>query len=250
MPTPVATKQGPPRRRGPEGSIFVAVAAEEPRRRGRPARLSRPAILATALRLIDNEGADALTMRRLGGELGVEAMSLYRHVASKRALLDGVAEQMMAEVVSYREAQGDDWVERARSLVIGIGAVARRHPEAFELVGMRALNTEVAIRPIEALLAALRAGGFSPDRAVTVYRHLSAYARGYAMSEIVGFTLNPTRADPTALTAGALPADEFPTIHEVAGWLAREPTTDEFVAGLDTIIAGLQQELGTTRAAA
>ncbi len=198
MPTPVASKQAPPRRRGPDTPLLVGVAEEEPRRRGRPARLSRPAILDTALRLIDREGADALTMRRLGGELGVEAMSLYRHVASKRALLDGVAEQLIGEVASYREAPGDDWVERARSLVIGIGAVARRHPEAFELVGMRALNTEAAIRPIEALLAALRAGGFSPDRAVAVYRQLSAYARGYAMSEIVGFTLNPTRADPTA----------------------------------------------------
>jgi AcrR family transcriptional regulator len=247
VPTVVAAKQG---HRGQRGSTAPAVTHEEAPRRGRPARLSRPAILAKALQLIDDEGADALTMRRLGGELGVEAMSLYRHVASKRALLDGVAEQMMAEVVSYREAQGDDWVERARNLVIGIGAVARRHPEAFELVGMRALNTEVAIRPIEALLAALRAGGFSPNRAVTVYRHLSGYARGYAMSEIVGFTLNPTRADPTQLTVGELPADEFPTIHELAGWLAREPTADEFIAGLDTIIAGLQQELATTRAAA
>lgn len=152
-----------PARPKPRGRTVTtsAVADPPPRRRGRPARLSRPIILATALELVDLEGGEALTMRRLGAELGVEAMSLYRHVANKRALVDGVAEQMMAEVDLGRGRSGD-WADTARRLLIGIRAVARAHPAAFELVGMRALNTHVAVRPVERLLADLRAGGFPP----------------------------------------------------------------------------------------
>ena len=67
-------------------------ASRAPRRRGRPPKLSVPAIVAAAIELLDREGPDALTMRRLGAELGVEAMSLYRHVPSRDALLDALAD--------------------------------------------------------------------------------------------------------------------------------------------------------------
>ena len=158
-----------------------------PRRRGRPPRLSRTAILRAALELIDAEGAAALTMRRLGAEMGVEAMSLYRHVSSKDALLDGIAEQLMAEHEVGPEDH--DWERSAYRFSLQIRKIARAHPAAFELVGLRALNTAEAMRPVEALLAALREGGFPPDRAVAAFRLLSGYSRGFALSEIAGFTL-------------------------------------------------------------
>ena len=218
-----------------------AVAEPPPRRRGRPARLSRPIILTTALELVDAEGSEALTMRRLGAELGVEAMSLYRHVANKRALLDGIAEQMMAEV-DLGHGQAGDWADTARRLLIGVRAVALAHPAAFELVGMRALNTQVAVRPIERLLADLRASGFSSERAVAVFRLLGSYIRGYAMSEIVGFTLTDRADDPSRLSAHDLPADQFPTISELAPALACDPTEAQFRAGIETIIEVVRLE--------
>jgi AcrR family transcriptional regulator len=222
--------------------------AEAPRRRGRPPRLSRAAIFSCALRLIDAEGAGALTMRRLGAEMGVEAMSLYRHVSSKAALLDGVAAQLMAE----HEVGSDDldWAVTAYRFSLRIREIAQAHPAAFELVGLRALNTVDAMRPVEALLAALRAGGFPPDRAVAAFRLLSGHARGFALSEAAGFTLaKPSRAsqgDGERLTGDKLPADEFPAIHELAGELARKSTEEDFRAGIDTIITGLRAELAAT----
>ena len=209
-----------------------------PRKRGRPPRLSRPAIFQAALRLIDEEGAEALTMRRLGAEMGVEAMSLYRHVSSKEALLDGIGGQMLAEL--ELGADDGDWTVTAQRLMADIRAVARAHPAAFALVGMRALNTVEAMRPVEKMLAALRAGGFPPDRAVAAFRLLSGYLRGFTLSEIAGLTLTSGRQ---ALADEELPADEFPTIHSLAGELGHDPTDGDFNAGIQTIIAGLRIEL-------
>jgi AcrR family transcriptional regulator len=226
----------------------AAVVEIAPRRRGRPARLSRPAILAKALQLVDDEGGDALTMRRLGAALGVEAMSLYRHVASKRALLDGIAEQMLGEI-DLRPGEEGDWAGTARQLLLGVRDVAQAHPAAFELVGMRALNTQTAIRPVERLLGDLRAGGFPPDRAVAVYRLLVSFVRGYAMCEIVGFTLTaPADDDPSRLTPAELPAGEFPVIRGLAGELVHDSTEAHFRAGVETMIDGLRLELAATAA--
>jgi AcrR family transcriptional regulator len=218
-----------------------------PRRRGRPPRLSRPAIFGAALRLLDAEGTGALTMRRLGAEMGVEAMSLYRHVSSKDALLDGIAEALMAEHELVTEDQ--DWAAAAYRFSIQIRRVALAHPAAFELVGLRALNTVEAIRPVEALLAALRSGGFPPDRGVAAFRLLSGYSRGFALSEIAGFTLASGRRDTEIdrLTGDRLSAEDFPAIHALAGDLARNPTDDDFDAGIETILIGLRRELAGLR---
>jgi AcrR family transcriptional regulator len=230
--------------RAPDKRMKTAPAvSDRPRRRGRPARLSRPLILAKALELVDDEGADALTMRRLGAELGVEAMSLYRHVESKRALLDGIAEQLMAEVDERPVDAHLDWADGARHLASGIRGVALAHPAAFELVGTRALNTHAALRPVEALLADLRRGGFAPDQAVAAYRLLVSYIRGFALGEIAGFTLSAADADPTRLTGDKLPASEFPVIHELVSALTKNPADEHFRLGLETILHGLQQRL-------
>jgi AcrR family transcriptional regulator len=220
-----------------------AMAATEPsepppaaRRRGRPPRLKRSAILASALQLVDSEGAQALTMRRLGSELGVEAMSLYRHVASKDAVLDGIAELLIAEVQS---AGGSDWPTSIRRFATGIRTVARAHPAAFELAGTRVMHTHSALGPVDALLAALRAGGFAPTRAVATYRLVASYARGFALIEIAGFTLAspPPERDPDS-------PDDLPAIRALARPLASEPTDAQFRAGIETIITGLRAELG------
>jgi len=219
-------------------ALVEPAAVPTPRKRGRPPRLSRPAIFKAALDLIDAEGAGALTMRRLGAEMGVEAMSLYRHVSSKDALLDGIGGQLLSELEMGPD--DGDWAVTAQRLTFGLRAVARAHPAAFELVGMRALNTVEAMRPVEIMLAALRDGGFPPDRAVTAFRLLSGYLRGFALSEIAGFTLTSGRR---GLTEQDLPADEFPAIHSLAGELGRDPTDADFNAGIATIIAGLRMEL-------
>jgi AcrR family transcriptional regulator len=234
----VLTTRAPAKRRQSTPAI-----ADRPRRRGRPARLSRPLILAKALALVDDEGAEALTMRRLGAELGVEAMSLYRHVENKRALLDGIAEQLMAEVDDGSADPSLDWAAGAHHLATRLRGVALAHPAAFELVGTRALNTHAALRPVEALLDDLRRGGFAPDQAVAAYRLLVSYVRGFALGEIAGFTLAEATSDPARLTGDKLPAAEFPVIYELAADLSLNPSDEHFHSGLETILDGLHQRL-------
>ena len=198
------------------------------RRRGRPRKLSREAIVTAALALLDREGAEALTMRRLGAELGVEAMSLYRHLASRAELLDGVAARLAAEIEPQERPA--DWADALRGFAGEVRALARRHPAAFTLVGIRVLGGPSALAPLEDVLASLRTGGFTPARAIAAYRLVIAYARGYALSEIAGF----------AVEAG--PPDGQPVIRSLSRRLASEPTEVGFRAGLETIIGGLRVE--------
>lgn len=198
------------------------------RRRGRPAKLSTALILDAALALIDREGAEALTMRRLGGELGVEAMSLYRHVADRAALLEGLADRLAAEI-EPRDGAGE-WADALRGLAGDVRALARRHPAAFTLVGMRVLNTPNVLGPIEDVLASLRHGGFTPARAIFAYRLVMTYARGYALAELAGF----------AIEVG--PEGSLPALRSLSRRLASEPSEVNFRAGLETILAGLRAE--------
>jgi len=199
------------------------------RRPGRPRKLTTATITDAALALLDREGADALTMRRLGGELGVEAMSLYRHVASREALLDALADRLAAEIESHDEAEAD-WPDALRSLAGDLRAIARRHPAAFTLVGMRVLGTATSLRGVEDALAALRRGGFTPARAVSAYRLAVVYARGYALSEIAGFAVE------------VAPRERLPVVRSLSRRLASEPSEMAFRAGLETILAGLRAE--------
>jgi AcrR family transcriptional regulator len=199
-----------------------------PRRRGRPAKLSRDAIVAAALGLLDREGAQALTMRRLAGELGVEAMSLYRHVADRAALLEGLADRLTSEVA--RRPRDEDWADALRGLAGDLRAIARRHPAAFGLVAMRVLNTPHVLAPVEDSLAALRRGGFTPARAIFAHRLVSTYARGYALAELAGF----------AIEVGA--DQRLPQLRSLSRRLASEPTEANFRTGLETIIGGLRAE--------
>ena len=199
------------------------------RRPGRPGKLSADTISAAALALLDREGADALTMRRLGAELGVEAMSLYRHVASRDALLNALADRLAAEIEAHDDA-ATDWPDALRGLAGDLRSVARRHAAAFTLVGMRVLATPTSLRGVEDALAALRRGGFTPARAIAAYRLVIAYTRGYALSEIAGFAVEVSTAE------------RLPVIRSLGRRLASEPSEMGFRAGLETIITGLRAE--------
>jgi len=198
------------------------------RQRGRPAKLSRDAIVAAALALLDREGAQALTMRRLAGELGVEAMSLYRHVADRATLLEDLADRLAGEI--ERRPRAEDWADALRGLAGDLRAIARRHPAAFGLVAMRVLNTPNVLGPIEDALGALRRDGFTPARAIFALRLVTTYARGYALAELDGF----------AIEVG--PDQRLPQVRSLSRRLASEPTEANFRTGLETIIGGLRAE--------
>ncbi len=199
-------------------------------------RLTRRRVLEAALRLVDREGAAALSMRRLGRELDVEAMSLYNHVSGRDEVLDGLSEVMVARIGVAGDSGG--WAEALGRFMRGIRAVALAHPAAFQLVGMRPLNTREALPQIEAVLGAMRAGGLDPESASFAYRLAVSYARGFALAEIGGFTLD---APGERLRALDLAPEEFPHIVELAPCLSRFDREAAFEFGVDVILAGLER---------
>ncbi len=193
--------------------------------------LTKTMIMREALRIVDQHGAESLTMRRLGAALGVEAMSLYHHVRNKDALVDGLAEQLMRRVPVASAEQA--WPDAVRAFAIGIRKVAVAHPAAFTLIGMRPLSAEIALRPIGSLIVRLRAAGLSPEGAVAAFRLVAIFSRGFALAEISGFTLadasRPDIPHGEALTpfTAALSAGHDTTFHQA----------------LDVIVSGIAAQL-------
>jgi len=206
-------------------------------------RLNRQRVLEAALAIVDAEGLAALTMRRLGGELGVEAMSLYRHVPNKEALLDGIVELIVLEIDVPVGAEGD-WTEAWRRVGRSYRRAALAHPNAFPLVTMRPLNTPEALRRIDAVFDLLRRAGLDEQTAIVDFRTPASYTRGFALEEVTGRALGAqTDSAENRLDPRDLPADEFPRISELAPRLVAADHGAEFELGLDLIVTGLQAEL-------
>jgi AcrR family transcriptional regulator len=200
--------------------------------------LDRRTILEAAVRFVDGEGLEALSMRKLGAELGVEAMSLYNHVPNKGALLDGMVEVLLGELEVPSESEG--WESRVREAYRAFRRLAHEHPNVFPLLVVRPPDTMDGVWLVEEFLKTLREAGFEPETALYAFRALSSYASGYAMSEIRGFAMEPAGS---RLGASALPRDEFPHIHELDDRLQLVDHDAEFEFGLDLIIAGLKEKL-------
>ena len=148
--------------------------------------LSRERIVATALRLIDERGLAQLSMRRLGAELGVEAMSLYKHVASKEALLDGVRELLLADLAAA-PAPGPDWADELLGFARRYRALGLAHPEAFGLLARGADRAYVAGRgSAEAGLQGLIAAGFDPETATYALRSVVRFVLGFNLIDMAG----------------------------------------------------------------
>jgi AcrR family transcriptional regulator len=202
-------------------------------------RLSRRRVLEAALRIVDSEGLPALTMRRLGRELGVEAMSLYRHVPNKDALLDGIVELIVLEIEVPADVDGD-WKEAARQIVRSYRRAAHSHPNAFPLVTMRPLNTPEGLRRLDATFEILRRAGLDEPTAIVAFRTLASYTRGFALEEVTGRAIGAEPLGSDRLDPRALPADEFPRLAELAPRLVAADRDAEFERGVDLILTGLE----------
>src|SRR5918998_3091281 len=159
----------------------MAVAKRQP--------LSRRRILEAAVRFVDREGLEALSMRKLGSELGVEAMSLYNHVPNKGALLDGMVEVLLGELEVPPEGKG--WEDRIRDAYRRFRRLAHDHPDIFSLLITRPPEAMYGVWLAEEFLRTLREAGFEPRMALHAFRALNSYTVGYAMAEIRDFALEP-----------------------------------------------------------
>ncbi|CAB4911635.1 unannotated protein [freshwater metagenome] len=203
----------------------------------RPGRgLTRDAVLDAAIALVEREGSASLTMRRLGTELGVEAMSLYHHVANRDAVLAGMAERLMSRFPAPPPHAG--WQDAGEWFARQLRMVAATSPQTFALTAMAPLRSPAALEPVEAVLDALVRGGATPAGALVAYRALASYARGYALAEVVGFTVDASTAAGAA-DLDALDPAAFPILGGRAGELHEVGPDRAFDAGLRALIDGL-----------
>jgi AcrR family transcriptional regulator len=153
--------------------------------------LGREQILREAVRLIDTEGRERLTMRRLGSELGVEAMALYCYVPGREQLLDGVVEYVMNELYhkTMTEELPGSWQEYLQRMAHGVRSICTAHPRVFPLVATRPpaapwLRPPLrSLRWVEGFLASLQRFGFTDDRCVGIYRSFSTFLLGHLLLE-------------------------------------------------------------------
>ncbi len=199
-------------------------------------RLSRGRILAAAVGIVDGEGLSSLTMRRLGAELGVEAMSIYNHVPNKDALLDGMVEVILKELEIPLDQT--EWEERIRVGYRRFRSLAHRHPNVFPLLVSRPPKSPGGLWLFEAFLRTMKGAGFDSETAFHAFRVLTNYTFGYAMAEIRGFALEPGEGG-----AGSLAVEDFPEISKLAPMLDNVNHDTEFEFGLDLILAGLKEKL-------
>jgi AcrR family transcriptional regulator len=141
--------------------------------------LSRERILDVALSIVDKEGLDALSMRRLGDALGVEAMSLYNHVPNKQALLDGIHERILSSVEA--PPRTDDWKVYARHQARSLHKTLCAHPNAVVLFATRPAGTTESYARLDAYLEMLRAAGFMPTESRSVIQIVLAFVVGLSM---------------------------------------------------------------------
>jgi TetR/AcrR family transcriptional regulator, tetracycline repressor protein len=212
------------------------------RKKAPPTPLTRERIVTAALALVDREGPDALSMRHLGAELGVDPMAVYYHLPGKDALLDAIVEAVMSDMAvdDDRQAPAEERVLRA--------AVAYRdallaHERALPIVLTRSPVTPAALRPAEVFLAILSDAGLSGRRALAGMNAMAAVVRG-----LVGMAVECGQAPPTAQQLAALaaeyPEDEFPHLRE-AQVCAEDFLGADFEYGIRALAHGLlQQDVG------
>ncbi|MDQ6615650.1 MAG: TetR/AcrR family transcriptional regulator [Actinomycetota bacterium] len=211
--------------------------------------LSRERVLAVAIAFADANGIESLTMRRLGEAVGVEAMSLYNHVANKNDLLDGMIDTVFSEV--GLPSGEDDWKTAMRRRAVSVRAVLSRHRWAVGLMESRSKPGAATLRHHDAVIGCLRAAGFSVELTAHAFSTLDSYIYGFALQErnLPFATPNETRELARAILA-QFPVDEYPHLAELTFEHVLQPGYDysnEFGFGLDLLLDGLERAYTTTR---
>jgi AcrR family transcriptional regulator len=209
-------------------------------------QLSRERIITAAIDMIEREGVEAVSMRRIAAVLECGVMSLYNHVPSKAALLDDVAERVMASIEPVT-APGATWEDEVRAQARAFLAIARRYPRSTMLVVHRQRTSASSLRPIENALATLRGAGFGGGEAVLIMRAFVGFILGSLLREVGVTPATVGHAEQTAPRPPASP-DEFPTVMSLAADLARHDPDEDFEFGLDLLVHAISARLPATAA--
>lgn len=204
------------------------------------APLSRELVLRTALKLADDGGIEALSMRKLGQALGVEAMAVYYHFANKEEVLDGIVDLVFAEI--ERPPDRSNWRTVLRAQSISTRAALRRHPWAITLMESRMTPGPANLRTHEDTITVLLDAGCSAVMATHAYNLVDSYVLGFALQEVnFPFSNADELAAMSEEVLANLQADEYPNSARVARELLTSgfDYADEFEFGLDLILDAL-----------
>jgi AcrR family transcriptional regulator len=197
------------------------------------APLTRSRIARAAVEIVDRDGLEALSMRRLGAELGVEGMAIYRHFPNKAAVLAGIVEVLLAELV-IPPPSNVPWQLVFREVSSAYRALLLRHPHAVPLFAALPLTDPSAARAAGAVMALLRGAGFDAQTAFNTLATITSYVIGMVQWEVGTAPFRAEGAEPFAL-----PADADPYLVELMPQLASGDCDEAFEFGLDVIVRGL-----------
>ncbi|GHC74673.1 TetR family transcriptional regulator [Nocardiopsis terrae] len=208
--------------------------------------LSRARVIRAAMELADEKGGPGVTMRAVAARLGVEAMSLYNHVADRGDLLDGMVDAVFAEI--DLPVPGADWRQDMRDRAASARTALRRHPWAVGLMDSRKQPGPATLRHHDAVLGALRSGGFSATAAARAVSVIDSYLYGFVLQELsLPFTEQEGPNELADGILGGLPADTYPHLAAVISEHAFGQGYDydgEFGFGLALILDALHPDGG------
>ena len=212
------------------------------------APLSRERVLRAAVTYADENGIGSLTMRKLGDALGVEAMSLYNHVANKAELLDGMIDLVFEEI--DLPDGGSAWRGAMRDRAVSARRVLSHHRWAIGLMESRRRPGPANLRHHDAVIGRLRAAGFSVEMAAHAYSVLDSYIYGFALTKMnLPFGTSEEVAEVAETMLQPFPVNEYPNLVEFMNEHVMKPGYeygDEFEYGLDLILDGLDAARGSS----
>lgn len=205
--------------------------------------LTRERVLQAALTLADQGGLEALSMRKLGQALGVEAMAVYYHVANKERVLDGIVDLVFSEI-ELPEA-GAEWKSAMRSRAISVRDALLRHRWAIGLMESRTNPGPANLRHHDAVIGCLRAAGFDMARVATAYSLLDSYIYGFALTKMnLPFEDTSDIVELSESMLAPFQPGEYQNLADFITEHAMKPGydyADEFEIGLDVILDGLER---------
>lgn len=213
-------------------------------------RLTRDRVVAAALALVDRDGLEALTMRRLGRELGVDPMAAYHWFPSKQAILQGVGEAILAEVRLPEIAADAPWPDVLRAAARAYRAALLRHPQALTVAATQPVLTPRGLDLVERILTALTAGGLAPGVALEAINTAAALVVGLALAE-AGVTPGAAPSDRAQIEAAyaALDPSRFPATVAAIGEAMALMGDDEarFERACEALVRGFAAREGAAR---
>ncbi len=218
------------------------IKANKPGRGGREP-LSRERIELAALDLIEHEGLEGFSTRKLGEALGCEAMSIYHHFPSKAHLLNALVDRLITGIAM---PAGDvDPIERIRRISYSYRRIGHRHPRLFPYVALYRMNSRSALGFLDQVIGMFRDAGLSEESTARLFRALSYYLTGAVLDETSGYAKGPSAVEPVS---DQEIARDFPLVAMAGPYFRQQHFEDTFATGLKVILQAVRDAAGRTRA--